>query len=480
MDDFTALSNDELTAALTEARAAFTALTSTPAPTTAQVAEATALAERIEALAAEEAGRAGAPDAMAALQARFTTTPDPAPEDEPEDEPDEPQATTTPDPAPEPEPAHPSSRPPRTGRHQQGRRPRPEVLTPRRARPPHRPGRHAGLRRRPRVRRRTPLRRPHRGRQGRHQPGQGLPRPPGDGKTEDLRSFGTATFNLDFPPELTIDRRDSDEAMGEKLDYAANPANIPDHGALTAAGWCAPSETMYDLQDDSTSEGLLSLPEILVRRGGIKWPTNPTFADFYANPGFVQTETQAIANTVKPCVTIPCPPFQEARLDVEGLCIKVPILTEAAYPEVVKNFVSGTMTAHAHWINANIIGRLVTAAGAARVFTGMGGTVDDSLEALILAADQRRQKYRLSMKHPMEVLVPFWCKNMYKADLRRRNGRTNPVSDAELAAEYSGAGTWPCSTSTTGRHSTRPPRCTRPPTRPWSTRRARSSRAPPR
>ena len=441
MDDFTALSNDELTAALTEARAAFTALTSTPAPTTAQVAEATALAERIEALAAEEAGRAGAPDAMAALQARFTTTPDPEPEPEQED-PGEPQATTTPDPAPDPEPA--PEQPPAP----QAATSRVAALAQKSSRPDV-PARRTGQ-----VAMLASADVPEFA-AGHHfadltevakaviNRAKGFPVPQGDGKTEDLRSFGTATFNLDFPPELTIDRRDSDEAMGEKLDYAANPANIPEHGALTAAGWCAPSETIYDLQDDSTTEGLLSLPEILVRRGGIKWPTNPTFADFYANPGFVQTEAQAIANTVKPCVTLACPPFSEARLDVEGLCIKVPILTEAAYPEVVKNFVSGTMTAHAHWINANIIGRLVTAAGAARVFTGMGGTVDDSLEALILAADQRRQKYRLSMKHPMEALIPFWCKNMYKADLRRRNGRTTPVSDAELAAEFSGAGIAP-------------------------------------
>ena len=381
MDDFTALSNDELTAALAEARAAFTALTSAPSPTTAQVAEATTLAERIEALAAEETGRASAPDAMAALQARFATTPDPEPEPDPAEEPQEPPVE---EPAVEEPPAtDPTSQAPATPAATS----RVVALAAKSSRPDV-PARNTG-----RVAILASADVPEFA-AGHHfddltevakaviNRAKAFPVPHGDGGPEDIRSFGTATFNLDFPPELTIDRRDSDEAMGEKIDYACDPANIPGHGALTAAGWCAPSETMYDLEDDSTDEGLLSLPEVLVRRGGMKWPTSPTFADFYANPGFVQTEAQAIANTVKPCVTIACPPFQEARLDVDGLCIKVPILTEVAYPEVVKQYISGTMNAHAHWINANIINRLVTAAGAARVFTGLGSSVDDSLEAL--------------------------------------------------------------------------------------------------
>jgi hypothetical protein len=260
--------------------------------------------------------------------------------------------------------------------------------------------------------------------------------PNGDGKSVKLEHFGTALLELDFPTELTVDRRSSPEDMSDVMDHAIDESRLPG-GSLTAAGgWCSPSETDYSLEDDSTTEGLLSLPTVNVKRGGMRFAISPTFAAFYANPGFIQTEAQAIAGTVKPCVEVPCPSFTDVRLDAEGICIKVPILTEAAYPEVVRQFVSGTLTAHQHWINANVIGRVVTAAGAARVFTGLGSVYSDSLEAIGLVINQTKQKYRLGLNASVEVVVPFWVKDVFKNDLRRQSGRTGPVTDAEMAGHF--------------------------------------------
>jgi chemotaxis protein histidine kinase CheA len=262
--------------------------------------------------------------------------------------------------------------------------------------------------------------------------------PQGDGTTVSLQQFGTATFNVDFPEDLVVDRNTD---VMEVMDRAVDETRLP-NGSLTAAGgWCAPSETVYDLTQDATTEGMLSLPEIAVRRGGIRFALSPSFADFYANPGFKQTEAQAIAGTSKPCVEIDCPDFDEERLDAVGICIKVPILTNAGYPEVVRNFVAGTMVAHQHWVNADVIGRVQTLAGAARVFTGLGSTYSDSVEALGLVIDQTRQKYRLGMRATVEVVVPFWVKNALRADLSRRAGRpTGAVTDAEIASHFAGIG----------------------------------------
>ncbi len=264
---------------------------------------------------------------------------------------------------------------------------------------------------------------------------RGFAPPTGDGTRQDLQKFGTARFNLDFPEDLIVDRgTDIDEVLKRATDEHRLAG-----GSLTAAGgWCAPSETVYDLTQDATNEGMLSLPEINVRRGGIRYANSPTFADFYANPGFIQTEAQAIAGTVKPCVEVDCPDFTEVRMDVEGLCIKVPILTNVGYPEYVRNFVEGTLIAHQHWINANIIQRLVTFAGAPRVLTGMGSTFSDTLGGLELLAEQRRQKYRLSMNRTMEVVVPFWVRSAIRQDLANRGGFDNAqaVSDAQIGAYF--------------------------------------------
>jgi hypothetical protein len=259
---------------------------------------------------------------------------------------------------------------------------------------------------------------------------KGFAPPSGDGSTENLQKFGTAMLGLDFPEDLIVDRnKDPMEVMARAVDEA----RLPGGNLVAAGGWCAPSETVYDLTQDATTEGMLSLPEIGVRRGGIRFAASPTFADFYANPGFIQTEAQAIAGTAKPCIEVNCPSFSEVRLDAEGICVKVPILTNAGYPEYVRNFVDGSLIGHQHWINANVIGRIVTAAGAARVFAGLGSTSTDTLGALELVGDQTRQKYRLSMNRTIEVVLPFWVRGTFRQDISRRTGQPlETVSDQQI------------------------------------------------
>jgi hypothetical protein len=266
---------------------------------------------------------------------------------------------------------------------------------------------------------------------------RGFTPPAGDGSREDLRHFGVATIKKPFPEDLIIDRGTEDM---EVLLRAANEKRLDGGSLVAAGGWCAPSETLYDLVGDETTDGMLSLPEVVVRRGGIRKTYGPQFADFYANAGFIQTEAQAIAGTTKPCVEVTCPAFTEVRLDAVGLCIRVPILTNAAYPELVQRFVAGTLVAHQHMINANVISRIVTLAGAAKVITGIGSSVADTLGALSQIADRRRQTSRLSLSASFEVVLPHWVKNTLKNDLMNRTGQTGPVSDQQLNAYFSSMG----------------------------------------
>lgn len=267
---------------------------------------------------------------------------------------------------------------------------------------------------------------------------RGFGTPTGDGMSESLQHYGVASFRLDYPEELTIDRHSDDM---EVLMHARDESRLPG-GSLTAAGgWCAPSETIYDLCPGETVEGLVSVPETQWSRGGIKYTTGPDFSAIYAAVGFCQTEAQAIAGDTKPCFEIPCPSFTEARLDACGLCIKVPLLTQAAYPELVARWLSGAMVAHQHKMNAKILAAMATAAGAARVFAGLGATSTDTMETLELVIMQQRQKYRLGLNATLEVVVPLWVKGAIRADLARRNGRDSvTVTDAEVASVFSNIG----------------------------------------
>lgn len=266
---------------------------------------------------------------------------------------------------------------------------------------------------------------------------KGFAPPMGDGTSVELQKFAVASIRVDYDESQRIDAGTSDDTGYNRMLAVTRESNL-DGGSLTAAGgWCAPSETIYDLPADESLDGILSLPEIGVTRGGIRWTPGPQFSDFYANAGFAQTEAQAIAGDTKPCYEVTCPTFQEMRLEAIGLCIKVPILTNAAYPELVNRFTSGTMTAHEHWKNARVIGKMVALAGAARVFAGIGSTVQDALSALELVANQRRQVYRLSFNRTMEVVLPYWAKSIMRDDLAARNGvGADAITDAQIAAHF--------------------------------------------
>jgi hypothetical protein len=261
--------------------------------------------------------------------------------------------------------------------------------------------------------------------------------PTGDGKSEDLKHHGVAQFRLDFDDDLIIDRHSDDM---EVLLRAADEHRL-EGGSLTAAGgWCAPSETLYDFCGGETLEGILSVPEVQVKRGGIRYTRGPSYADLYTAAGFIQTEAQAIAGTTKPCFEVPCPTWQDVRLDAVGLCIKAPILTNAAYPELIQRWLSGAMVAHQHMVNASVISRMDTASGAARVYTGQGSAAQDTLAGLELMGDQMRQKYRLAFGHTLEVVAPYWIKGAIRSDLSLRTGQQTPVTDQQINAHFSNRG----------------------------------------
>jgi hypothetical protein len=260
-----------------------------------------------------------------------------------------------------------------------------------------------------------------------------FPEPTGDGQ---LQKYGVALLRKQFPDDLVIDRPDDGFSVIEK---AGDESRLPGGSLVAAGGWCAPSETLYDFCEGESLDGMLDLPEVQVRRGGIRYTTGPVWSDLY-NKGFCQTEAQAIAGTAKTCYEVPCPTFTEARLDACGLCIKVPILTNAAYPELVDRVIRGTIVGHQHVINARVISAISTAIGAATVGPDMKGTAGSSLAAIELATAGLRDANRLALNASMEVVLPHWVKGAVKLDLSMRNGRDEPATDADVAAHFAAEG----------------------------------------
>lgn len=226
---------------------------------------------------------------------------------------------------------------------------------------------------------------------------------------------------------------------------------IKDGGSLTAAaGWCAPSENDYDLcRNWDSPVGMLDVPTVTATRGGINYTDEPTFPEMYANAvaagggsNFL-TEAQVIADTPKTCSEIPCPTFENRRLDVLALCIRVSFLQAAGYPEVVQAWDAGLRAAHEAEQNRLIIADLLTRAGAATVLPDIdAGTTTDSFTAALLsgvelAAEDIRYRFHMAWNATVEIVLPHWVIPQMRADISRRSGWNGlNTTDAEIATWF--------------------------------------------
>ena len=254
--------------------------------------------------------------------------------------------------------------------------------------------------------------------------------------SEGARHYGVAKIQKP-ETEFTTGMSDPIEKQMEVVLAAAREARLPGNSLVAAGGWCAPSEIWYDsfLRLEDANAGLLSIPEVVARRGGINFTKGPDFATLYADPdfGFIQTEAQAEAATPKPCYAVECPPFTEVRLDAVGFCITAGILTNAAYPELIRRVLELALVGQRRRINASTISRISTAAGAAVNYVEVGGSTSDLLDALTIQALRLRYQYTMSPNATIEVILPVWAKEIVRADLSRRTGVDMlAVSDAQI------------------------------------------------
>jgi hypothetical protein len=244
---------------------------------------------------------------------------------------------------------------------------------------------------------------------------------------------GLCTIKRTAPEHLSY----STESDWMKVDNATMQRNLPG-GSLTAAGgWCAPSEVMYDTCPIPVSrDGMIDLPTITANRGGIKYSQRPDFSQFWSLVGFEQTETDAIAGVEKPCFEIPCPDdLSECRMDIEGICLIQPLLTERGWPEKVEEFVEYAMLAHAHRINARRIARMVELAtwsidvpappapGDETIVDCHGpGAFESVLSVLELQVEFFRYSMRLSRTALLEGMAPYWFRGLLRADISKKLG----------------------------------------------------------
>jgi hypothetical protein len=229
------------------------------------------------------------------------------------------------------------------------------------------------------------------------------------------------------------------------LQAAANPEAL-----IAAGGWCAPSTISYDFFNIVCEDGMLDIPTTGITRGGMRWPTSPSFGDLAASPGlWTWNETQDIAaatgtaqSGTKTCARVPCASFNESRLDCDGICITAGNFTTDAWPEQLANFLRLVNAAHAHRVNTRLIAKI---AAASTPVTGLGavsqGVAVPILDAIEMQVVDYRVKYAMCDGSILEAVFPNWMQAMVRADLAKRKGWDSPnsaflITDAEIASWF--------------------------------------------
>jgi hypothetical protein len=261
----------------------------------------------------------------------------------------------------------------------------------------------------------------------------------------------------------TVDDRTSASTV-EELWHSMTQEGGKADALLAGGGWCAPSEVSYDFFNIADAPvGLIDLPTVGVSRGGIRFPVSPSIGDvFFQNAGsnpasgfggfgvtfsnasdpWLWTEADDIATVTgsvnKPTLRVPCPTFDEARLEAYGISLTAGNLTDDAYPEATQNFIRLLRAAYAHVINARLISLMVARSTSA---IALGAANKPAAQTLLngveLAAIDYRAKFAMREDAVLEVVLPRWTLAVIRADLAwRTKVERESVSDAQITAWF--------------------------------------------
>lgn len=223
---------------------------------------------------------------------------------------------------------------------------------------------------------------------------------------------------------------------------------LPDGTPVTAAsltaagGWCAPSEQLYDFCDVPDAVDLLSLPEITINRGGVRWPIEPdltaifeSFQFFFTEPELEAEDAEGNPTAVKECVDIPCPDeFEELRLNAVGYCVEAGILQTQGWPELIEWFMRHLAAEHLRAISRRSILDMVAGSTLKTIpADSQIAAASSVLNSLALQATNLRLHRGLARNATIEGVAPSWLAEVLRADLANQEGvGTKSVSDAQV------------------------------------------------
>jgi hypothetical protein len=255
-----------------------------------------------------------------------------------------------------------------------------------------------------------------------------------------VRELGSfASFKRPVPEHLMVKSADPNHIMSV-IDQARNEKALEGGSLLASGGWHAPSEVLYNLFLELESrDGILSLPEIGVTRGGVQITPGPSFAQIFSEltiPYFHYNEVDDIAGNYainsagqgtdaagsKPVYHVGAPSFTEYRLNVDGVIIQSGLLGARGYPENLARIIRGALVAHDHNVNAGVINGIINGSQAVSLTAGQLGSAAPLTTAIELQVEHYKSTSRMLRGATLEAVLPFWVRGAIRSDLSRRLG----------------------------------------------------------
>lgn len=200
---------------------------------------------------------------------------------------------------------------------------------------------------------------------------------------------------------------------------------------LVAAGFCAPSEPVYDFFSISSLDGLLSIPEVNAPRGRITYPEIIDLPSLLPEVAIGGDYTAADdSNGVnKPVYTVNCGADRTFELTAHPTRVKFSNFDEMFHPERVSHVTGEVMATAAHNVNLSLISDIVAATDTTTVVNGDtgGGTWVEVVRALAWHSSYIRNHWRMPRNTVLDVIIPDWVISALVADQVARDSSIDYV-----------------------------------------------------
>lgn len=243
------------------------------------------------------------------------------------------------------------------------------------------------------------------------------------------------SLTTEYPQELIASAPHDTDVLRRAVDQS----RLPGGGIVAAGGWCAPCEQRYDVCTTASFWGGVSLPTVQVPRGCLNYFQNLDYQAVAAQiplaaACYTAAQLEVDPPLVKPCFEIPCVEPVNLTLDVCSICVRVGILQQKAFPELVSAYLDQLLVAHAHFLNARDIAQLVALTPIVAVEPAAFGAIAPFLDALDLQATNLRYREGRPLTYPVEIIAPAWLPGEFRSDYEKREFTDATSGMAEIRA----------------------------------------------